>query len=348
MQFDSRREVKLSMRRYYAFTAIFILIIIFISVNVYANVTYIKEGNNPPKIAKKNKKQTHRKNKNKHNPTSLPLNTTFHKVKKGDTLLSLSRKYSLSVSELKEINNLRSTKIRIGQKILLKRSGAKTYTVKRGDSIWKIARRFNIDADELKDINNLKTNRLKPGLKILLGQKAEPEKTKTHEAPFLQAHIEGEIEGLRTRIEEGIEGVLESEEYSLEKKVTLIAKKFLNIPYRFGGNSVRGIDCSAFVKKVYSLVDINLPRSAREQFLEGNSVDKEELSVGDLVFFRTYAPFPSHVGIYLGNNLFIHASSRSKKVTIDSLDTPYYFKRFMGAKRLLDVKDEKADPQKEG
>ncbi|MEW6616131.1 MAG: NlpC/P60 family protein [Thermodesulfobacteriota bacterium] len=333
------------MRRYYAFTAILIFIIIFISVNVHANVTYIKEGNNPQKIAKKNKKQTHRKNKNKHNPASLPLNTTFHKAKKGDTLLSLSKKYSLSVSELKEINNLRSTKIKIGQRIVLKRSKAntyagskiKTYTVKRGDSIWKIAKRFNIDADELKGINNLKTDRLKPGSKILLEQKAEPVKTKTNEIPLLQAHTDEEIEG-----------VLESEKYSLEKKVTLIAKKFLNIPYRFGGNSLNGIDCSAFVKKVYGMIDINLPRSAREQFSEGNSVVKEELSVGDLVFFRTYASFPSHVGIYLGDNLFIHASSIDKKVTIDSLETPYYMKRFIGGKKVIEEKNDQEKLDEEG
>ncbi|MBI5212938.1 MAG: C40 family peptidase, partial [Nitrospirae bacterium] len=53
----------------------------------------------------------------------------------------------------------------------------------------------------------------------------------------------------------------------------------------------------------------------------------------------TYASFPSHVGIYLGNNLFIHASSRSKKITIDSLENPYYFKRFIGAKRLIEEEE---------
>jgi cell wall-associated NlpC family hydrolase len=96
-----------------------------------------------------------------------------------------------------------------------------------------------------------------------------------------------------------------------------------------------GIDCSAFVQKVYRFVDINLPRSAREQYVEGNPVNRKELSVGDLVFFRTYASFPSHVGIYLGDDLFIHASSAKRKVSIDSLDTPYYLKRFIGAKRIL-------------
>jgi len=64
-------------------------------------------------------------------------------------------------------------------------------------------------------------------------------------------------------------------------------------------------------------------------------VAKADLSPGDLVFFRTYAKYPSHVGIYLGDNRFVHASSREKKVTVESLDTPYYVKRYIGAKRLL-------------
>ena len=109
----------------------------------------------------------------------------------------------------------------------------------------------------------------------------------------------------------------------------------LDIPYKFGGSTTLGIDCSAYVKKAYGLLDIELPRTAREQFKTGEAVEKEQLSAGDLVFFKTYASFPSHVGIYIGNNLFIHASSMAKKVTIDNLDAPYYMKRFIGAKRLL-------------
>jgi peptidoglycan DL-endopeptidase LytE len=134
----------------------------------------------------------------------------------------------------------------------------------------------------------------------------------------------------------------------LQERLILFAKKMLDIPYRFGGNSLLGIDCSAYVKKVYSLIGVDLPRSAREQFHEGIPVDENNLSIGDLVFFRTYASYPSHVGIYLGNNLFIHASSKSRKVTIDSLDTPFYLKRFIGAKRLLDVSAKSRDSEIEG
>jgi len=121
----------------------------------------------------------------------------------------------------------------------------------------------------------------------------------------------------------------------MKDRIILFAKKLLNIPYRFGGSSLLGIDCSAYVQKVYGLLGIDLPRSAQEQFHLGETIDKDDLSIGDLVFFKTYASFPSHVGIYLGNDLFIHASSKNRKVTIDSLSSPYYLKRFIGATRLI-------------
>jgi cell wall-associated NlpC family hydrolase len=108
----------------------------------------------------------------------------------------------------------------------------------------------------------------------------------------------------------------------------------LNIPYLLGGNTYWGIDCSAYVQKVFGFLDISLPRTAREQFKLGEKVHKENLSIGDLVFFRTYATFPSHVGIYLGQEQFIHASSFARRVRIDRIDKPYFVKRFIGAKRL--------------
>jgi peptidoglycan endopeptidase LytE len=265
---------------------------------------------------------------------------TIHVVARGDTLRSLSRKYSVSSDELKEMNNLRTNKLKVGRKLIVKQTAPTYYSVKKGDTVWNIAKRFNLDPDELMDINLLETDSLKPKQRILLAEETEAKEPKTYDAFLSQAHIEKEIETISESKELG--------ELMLNERLTLFAKKLLNIPYRFGGNSLFGIDCSAYVKKVYSLIGVDLPRSAREQFHEGMSVDEKQLSIGDLVFFRTYASFPSHVGIYLGNNLFIHASSKSKKVTIDNLDTPYYLKRFIGAKRLLDVKEVKEDPEKDG
>ncbi|MEW6569675.1 MAG: LysM peptidoglycan-binding domain-containing protein [Nitrospirota bacterium] len=276
------------------------------------------------------------RNRNTKEPEGNSSST--HVVRKGETLSYLSKKYSISVRELRELNNLRSSKIRTGQELIVRKNRPKIYTVQKGDSVYKIARKFDISMDELKDINDLHTDLLKPGQEILL-------------KPSTNIKAENEDLAVSRVNPEEIKDFAESwktEETSLREKIVLIAEKLLNIPYRFGGNSLLGIDCSAFVQRVYGLIGIDLPRSAREQFEEGDPVDRGELSIGDLVFFRTYAPFPSHVGIYLGNNMFIHASSKSKKVTIDSLETPYYFKRFIGAKRLLDTTDIVEFPRTEG
>jgi cell wall-associated NlpC family hydrolase len=363
-----------------------LIVTIFITGTIYADTTYIiKKGDNPSNIAKKFKtnpqdilKANNINPKNMKPGTRITIpsgkdepflkNTSLRKqntktsrnvvksnvkviqpqedpsahiVKKGDTLLSLSKKYSIPVNEIRELNNLRSSKLKPGQTLTLRKTGPKSYTVKKGDNVYKIAKRFDLDIDELKEMNGLETDHLKPGQKILLEHETETNEPKTHNAILSQAFS-------RSDLEEDLMQASESEEHGTKDRLILFAKKLLDIPYRFGGNTLLGIDCSAYVQKVYSLIGINIPRSARQQFTEGNPVDKEELSIGDLVFFRTYASFPSHVGIYLGNNLFIHASSRSKKVTIDSLETPYYIKRFIGAKRLIDGEEKKDEPQKEG
>ena len=109
-------------------------------------------------------------------------------------------------------------------------------------------------------------------------------------------------------------------------------------PYRFGGVSTRGIDCSAFTRLIYQdVANIELPRTAREQFNYGVKIkSKSDLQFGDLIFFHTYSRrFPSHVGIYLGDGLFAHAGIRYG-VAVASLNSEYYSKRFIGGKRLTE------------
>lgn len=112
--------------------------------------------------------------------------------------------------------------------------------------------------------------------------------------------------------------------------------KYMDTPYKFGGNSLNGIDCSAFTQNVYqSSWMLSINRSAREQYKQGIVIeDRNELEFGDLVFFNTRKRVkPGHVGIYIGDNLFAHASSKNG-VTISSLDHDYYNKRYMGARRI--------------
>jgi cell wall-associated NlpC family hydrolase len=112
------------------------------------------------------------------------------------------------------------------------------------------------------------------------------------------------------------------------------AAGYLGIPYRFGGNSSSGIDCSSFVQHVFREHSIDLPRTAREQSKVGSDVAPGDLKKGDLVFFHTYASYPSHVGIYLGDGKMIHASSAKGEVTVSDMNTDYYRSRFVGARRI--------------
>lgn len=123
---------------------------------------------------------------------------------------------------------------------------------------------------------------------------------------------------------------------SQQEQLLMEIIKYLDTPYKFGGNSRNGIDCSAFTQNVFKNTNLyELNRSAREQFKQGVAIeDKTDLNLGDLVFFNTRRRVkPGHVGIYIGGNLFVHASSKLG-VTVSSLDHDYYSKRYMGARRM--------------
>lgn len=111
--------------------------------------------------------------------------------------------------------------------------------------------------------------------------------------------------------------------------------RFLGAPYRYGGTTARGFDCSGFVGHVFGILDIKLPRSSREQAKIGTHVEKNALVPADLVFFKTGGSSKiNHVGIYVGDNRFIHAST-SRGIVITSLNEKYYLKAYYGARRVL-------------
>jgi peptidoglycan hydrolase-like protein with peptidoglycan-binding domain len=119
------------------------------------------------------------------------------------------------------------------------------------------------------------------------------------------------------------------------KDIGEFAQKFYGVPYLWAGSSPNGFDCSGFVYYIFNHFGILIPRMADEQFQVGLAVNPSELQVGDLVFFSTYEPGPSHTGIYIGNDQFIHASSAAGKVTITALSKPYYQARYLGARRII-------------
>lgn len=118
------------------------------------------------------------------------------------------------------------------------------------------------------------------------------------------------------------------------KEIVRNASKYKGVPYRFGGVTPKGFDCSGYVQYVFKNCHASLPRAADEQVLQGIFVTQKQLRPGDLVFFTTYAAGASHVGIYAGDGKFWNASS-SKGVILSSLQEDYWKTRYYGARRVL-------------
>ncbi len=124
------------------------------------------------------------------------------------------------------------------------------------------------------------------------------------------------------------------EKESFEERIRRTALSYLGVPYRWGGLSSRGMDCSGFVQRVFASNGVFLPRSAEEQFKVGKAISIEELKVADRLYFSSKNGRIDHTGIYIGNGLFIHSSRSRGGVSIDSLQDPKWRRILVGAKRL--------------
>jgi cell wall-associated NlpC family hydrolase len=142
------------------------------------------------------------------------------------------------------------------------------------------------------------------------------------------------LDSVSTRVQTAADVVLRSAQDVKDQALDLIG-----VHYKFGGQSPeRGLDCSGLVKYVFEHVTgVALPRSARDQAKVGEKVEREDLQPGDLVFFNTRRAAFSHVGIYLGDNTFVHAPRKRSSVQIAHMDGQYWKKRFNGARRLLGI-----------
>lgn len=275
-------------------------------------------------------------------------------VKSGDSLWSVARKYNMLVSELKALNNLSSDLLQVGQKLRIQSDDSDNdqnnsegdstgtyYVVKAGDCLWSIANAHGISVEKLRKLNNLGDDTVYPGDKLLVSASA----------PSAPAEPEEEESTVQQEDESSNESTPPEEESNtsnssnppsraggsaLAGQILQTAAKHLGTPYRYGGSSPGGFDCSGFVMYVFSQYGLDLPRTASDQASVGVHIEKKDLIPGDLVFFNCGGSGINHAGIYSGNGNFIHSSSpRSGGVIYSSLVDGYYLQHYVGARRIL-------------
>jgi cell wall-associated NlpC family hydrolase len=324
---------------------------------------------------------------------SVSAAETYHTVKSGDSLWDIAIQYGTSVEKIKQLNQLSSDNLQIGERLCVKvtpdqkpaatpiiEAGATYYVVQwvivcgRLPSIWHQCRK-------IKELNQLSSDNLQIGLKLCVANAsvqaapapatqpaAAPIENTASPAPTENFYIIQPGDSLNSiaaafntsvamlkRINNLTTDVinpgcvlklsLEGSEVSrggsavnnsITASILNTAMQHLGTPYRYGGSAPGGFDCSGFVKYVYSQNGYNLNRTAASQYSQGTPVSKAELQLGDLVFFCCGSSSIDHVGIYIGNNEFIHSSSpRSGGVIITNLGESYYLNSYAGAARIV-------------
>ncbi|OEI73538.1 peptidoglycan endopeptidase [Bacillus subtilis] len=251
--------------------------------------------------------------------------TTKYTVKSGDSLWKIANNYNLTVQQIRNVNNLKSDVLYVGQVLKLTGKASSgtssssssssnassgtttTYTVKSGDSLWVIAQKFNVTAQQIREKNNLKTDVLQVGQKLVITGKASSSSSSSGSS--------------NTTI-------------STSAKInTMIAaaKEQIGVPYRWGGTTPSGFDCSGFIYYVLNKVTSVSRLTAAGYWNTMKPVSQP--AVGDFVFFTTYKAGPSHVGVYLGNGEFINANDSG--VVISNMNNSYWKQRYLGAKRYF-------------
>jgi cell wall-associated NlpC family hydrolase len=232
-------------------------------------------------------------------------------------------------------------------------SSDRTYVIRQGDSLYKIARTYQTTVEALKAGNGLKSAKLKIGktLKIPGAQNPAPQsesRKNTDAASAQSAQIEQAAIQYITQAK-NTDQLSGEEDNPLRLQLIEAGFKMIGVRYRrSGGSEKTGFDCSGLVKNLFSRFNIDLPRSSRDQYKQGEKIDRDKLEIGDLVFFSSGGSNPTHVGIYVGNNKFLHAARKAQQVMVSDLNKIWYTMRYLGARRIADLwwDETDSDPEK--
>jgi cell wall-associated NlpC family hydrolase len=211
-----------------------------------------------------------------------------------------------------------------------------TYVVRKGDSLFKIARENQTTTKALRAANGVKGSKIKAGQKLVIPgsqvaeASVEPPKAKSARNEQIAAQYISQLKSQNP--------TADAESPSARLRLVEAGFNMIGVRYRRSGISEKtGFDCSGLVKSLFSQFNIDLPRSSREQYNQGEVVDRDKLQVGDLVFFSSGGTRPTHVGIYVGDDKFLHAAIKAKQVIVSDLNKFWYTMRYLGARRIADL-----------
>jgi len=282
----------------------------------------------------------------------IETHITKHTVKSGESLWKIAKKYGVSIADIKRLNNLgKKAVIHKGMVLVIKKETVmiprkikKVYIVKRGDTLWKIAKRNGVKIADIKKWNKLgKKLVLKKGMKLTL-YIPNKELLKTDRLKKKsRVRVAKAKKSKHTRIASKRHhrrdpmSIFNGNHHN-NAEVIRIAKRYLGRRYVWGAEGPNSFDCSGFTQYVMrKSKGIKIPRVSRRQAYYGKYVSRRNLKPGDLIFFdtsRRRRGYVNHVGIYIGNNKFIHASSARHRVVITSLERPFYKSRFKWGRRI--------------
>jgi len=283
-------------------------------------------------------------------------------IQKGDTLSSIAHKHHTTIAKVRKTNGLKKGDLlRIGKVLKVPTDVYATYSntsaepmkyvIKKGDTLSSIAHKHHTSVTKIRKANALRQSQiLKVGKILDIPQNNKANQFAKVNKPASNKKLAASLSNLDTislekEKREESKTFAFTDIFTSEKdkdadkcqRITSLAKTKLGKKYVWGASGYKNTyDCSSFTKFVYRNVGIDIPRTSIRQSKFGKFVKRSELKKGDLIFFDTskkHKGYVNHVGIYLGDNKFIHASSAKKKVVITSLDKQFYSNRYVGARR---------------